>query len=573
MKKSSPVSAETRRENLLCGIAAVLFPTAILCYFCAQNLSEFVELWLIYFMLGSIVVLAAFAYCASLLVLRRALLALTFCVVCWTGCYLEPAIVNAFFLDDQGVTIKHALVYVTLLILVVAVLASFLLRRLKRDMRKPAIFFSAFLVLILAFNLLQIVKAGLFVKTGLQTGEQLYRTDFYVDLGKNDTPNVYWIHPDGMMGVDMVEKYYHDEQTEYLSALAVRGFSVNVSAHFEAAKATGIGIAALTSPYAYDTWISDYLSTHEAAVQAQDNYSFWYMLQDVRLHNEMIAAFGQKGYSSNVISYDSGILYSPLPGDVFYSIRNNDKDERVIWRSEEDTEKFVLLQNINANAGQISLYLKMIFEKLLMTILTPPSQWFEGSILSGGIIQPFSTEMPEERLKQILPVKQPHYGNDWLDSKMVRSLYDILHGESQDPKLVVLHDLMPHGPFYYDEDGALSGHGASYEYVDYYPQHVFSAKVLVDMIDMILEVDPDAVIVIQADHGAKHTERDFKAVFGEDADAATLIEIWNSTMSAIRVPDKYQTGEEHFAMENPLNLSRYLVNSFVGKNYEYLPPN
>lgn len=44
-------------------------------------------------------------------------------------------------------------------------------------------------------------------------------------------------------------------------------------------------------------------------------------------------------------------------------------------------------------------------------------------------------------------------------------------------------------------------------------------------------------------------------------------------MSAIRVPEKYQTGEEHYAMENPLNISRYLVNSFVGRNYEYLPAN
>ena len=85
---------------------------------------------------------------------------------------------------------------------------------------------------------------------------------------------------------------------------------------------------------------------------------------------------------------------------------------------------------------------------------------------------------------------------------------------------------------------------------------------------MILEVDPDAVIVIQADHGLHgNTEEDFKKAFGPDADP---IELWNSTMSAIRVPEKFRTGEEHYAMENPLNISRYLVNSFVGRNYDYL---
>lgn len=153
----------------------------------------------------------------------------------------------------------------------------------------------------------------------------------------------------------------------------------------------------------------------------------------------------------------------------------------------------------------------------------------------------------------------------------MEALYEVLHGDYSAPRLTVIHDFTAHFPFYYNENGEISQGLKNMDLPDYYPQHMYCAKVLLNMIDMILEADPDAVIVIQADHGLHgNVEEDFKAAFGEDADT---LELWNSTMSTIRVPEMYRTGEEHYATENPLNISRYLVNSFVGKNYEYLPPN
>ena len=107
--------------------------------------------------------------------------------------------------------------------------------------------------------------------------------------------------------------------------------------------------------------------------------------------------------------------------------------------------------------------------------------------------------------------------------------------------------------------------------LDYPPQHRYAQKILIDAIDTILEKDPNAVIVVQGDHGLHgNTQEDFTAAFGEGAKAE---ELWNCVISAIRVPEQYQNGEEQFAASNPLNMSRYLVNRFVGKNYEYLPAN
>ena len=580
MKKENLPNAGKRKEKLLCGVASVLFPTSILCYFCAQNINEFTALWLIFFILGTMIVLAALAYCAALLILKRSFLALVFCAVCWIGCYLEPPLLKLglYLKNNTGIAIKHIRPYIALLIFVAAVLAVYLLRRMKRDMRKPVAFFLAFSALILVFNLASIAKAGFSLLTDKQTEELPYQTDFFVDAAKTDTPNVYWIHSDGMLGVGAVEKYFHDEQSAFLSGLTVRGFSINPSAHFEAGARTAFSIPVLMCPYAYDTWLSDYTVTHEAALHALESFSFNVRLRDVRSHNEMVAAFDKKGYVLDVISSDFDVYYTPMPDRAFYNISNS-RDEKIIC-GEEALKEWIRPSNMLGNVEQISGFLSQIFGKVYkMIFLTPLSQWFKELTMVGSSdrladiadtgSQPFTAKMPEEQLRQIFP----YLGSSDTESKSVRSLYDILYGKEQDlsQKLIIIHDDMPHYPFVIDENGKRTDHMDSMNPMNYYPQHIFSTKVLIDMIDMILEVDPDAVIVIQSDHGLHgNTEEDFKAAFGEDADA---LELWNGTMSAIRVPEKYQTGEEHYAVENPLNMSRYLVNSFVGENYEYLPPN
>lgn len=288
----------------------------------------------------------------------------------------------------------------------------------------------------------------------------------------------------------------------------------------------------------------------------------------------MIAAFGQKGYVTDVISVTTKVFYLPSSEGAFYNTRNS-RDEAEIC-SEADSEKFFLRDNMVTNVRNVSEFLGLIFGKLYGIVFeTPLSRLYEELTTlkirtSLGTSQPFAAVMPEDQLNQILP--SGYVGNGVADdSKMLRSLYDILYRGDQDQKLVIIHDFMTHAPYNMDENGAPTGHGNSIKPMDYYPQHVFSAKVLVGMVDMILAADPYAVIVIQSDHGeGAASEEEIKSAFGEDADAP---ELWNGTMSAIRVPEKYRTGEEHYATETPLNISRYLVNSFVGQNYEYLPSN
>ena len=57
-------------------------------------------------------------------------------------------------------------------------------------------------------------------------------------------------------------------------------------------------------------------------------------------------------------------------------------------------------------------------------------------------------------------------------------------------------------------------------------------------------------------------------VFNISNDEAQNIK--NSVMNAVYIPEKYKNGDEKY-LQNPLNISRYLVNNFMCDNsYNYI---
>lgn len=150
---------------------------------------------------------------------------------------------------------------------------------------------------------------------------------------------------------------------------------------------------------------------------------------------------------------------------------------------------------------------------------------------------------------------------------LVDSLYDTLKSTFIiEPKFVTVHYLLPHAPFEFDEFGVKIDDTENI--LNYGGHHTYSAKVLMNLIDMVLTEDPNAVIILQADHGLHNqSSEQIIEAFGKSEAA---IDIWNSVFSAIRVPEPYQNGQERYTMEDPRNISRYLINSFVGENYDYI---
>lgn len=499
-------------------------------------------------MICAVFLAATVAYLISWLIIRKAFLALIFSMICWMGCYFQNFIWRYVFVPLQ---IPHGqLLLTTMMIVLCACVAVWALRGIRNTVQMAGMILAATLV-VLVINLVPVGKA-LYQSGQNITADIPLKLEFALDANLA-TPNVYWFHPDGMLGVDAVSKYYGDTQDDFLGALAERGFSVNPHANFESAHGTSCAIPVLTSPYTYDNWLSGYLSTHESAEAAIHQYGFEQRLSEIRENSELQRSFVQKGYTASLIGPNG--CYYPVLGERYYGdvgMVINGIDGTYLYYSEESKDYFRTSEAVT-NIMQISTYLRLPILKLA-------SMLEEEKIMPS--VQRYHTEIDAEEWYELTP-------NDEAKSR-VYALYEILHTDIAKPRFTIIHDLTAHHPFRYNEDGTLHSFNPNISNSpwDYHAQHIWSGKLLIGMIDMILETDPDAVIVIQADHGLHtNTEKDFKRAFGEGADA---IELWNSTMSAIRVPEKYQTGEEHYAVENPLNMSRYLINSFVGENYEYL---
>jgi hypothetical protein len=133
------------------------------------------------------------------------------------------------------------------------------------------------------------------------------------------------------------------------------------------------------------------------------------------------------------------------------------------------------------------------------------------------------------------------------------------------PRLTIIHDLKAHGPFFRNEDGSLEARteAVSMDPSHYPPQHRHAAKIALAYIALILEHDPDAVIVVQADHGL-HDPKNREILLEKGGTEEDVRVMQNQVMSAVRIPETWGGLEEPL---DPLDISRVLVNRYVGKNY------
>jgi hypothetical protein len=98
---------------------------------------------------------------------------------------------------------------------------------------------------------------------------------------------------------------------------------------------------------------------------------------------------------------------------------------------------------------------------------------------------------------------------------------------------------------------------------NYPPQHRYAAKILLAYIALIIEHDPEGVIVVQADHGLHH-DRNREALLKKGGTEEEVRVMQNQALSAVRIPEKWGGLQEPL---DPLDISRVLVNRYVGKNF------
>lgn len=340
------------------------------------------------------------------------------------------------------------------------------------------------------------------------------------------TPNIYWIHCDGLLGVEAFQKYFHDPQTSFRKELQKRSFFIYDSARMNGNCSTISAVAALMNPEYYDGFLSSRLLPGRNGrwqFVHGDQLAFYRLIA-----NQFYRSFEKKGYRVTVIPKD---LWSASYVEKLSSMEE-------YYRSRLQTKSIEMFGYI--------------------------ARWMPSALLFRNWEKRGSATLDSGDL--------PGLAEDYVEnnSAYLHAVQNLSLSET--PSLTVIKNFSAHVPYVYDEKGNLiSSSFENSDPADYAPQHFLTTRVLLWTVEKILEKDPDAVIVLQADHGLHCTTRqqilDF---FGETCNPDDL---WNQVFSAVRIPPRFRNGTESCMAQSPLNIVRYLINSFVGAgNCSYINP-
>ena len=530
--------------------AAALLPAAVFLFLYRQNMNYYeAGLWLAV-VSAILVAVSAGSWLVFHVLFRSPLSATLSTMICWVFFYSSHFIMEKI-LDPLGM-VSARLLLILCAAIVVALCVGFLCRKLSSNVL-GGIFALTAVGLVLLMNTCSILFFG--QKDSQAISDDDIKSVFTVDVAAA-RPNVYWFHCDGMLGFSAMETYFGDAQQEFSAELESRGFSIHRDASFESGHYTQIALPCLMSPYAYDRWISDKVATLEDAYRAREHYSSFFKL---RLRNELLEAFLQGGYTTAVQPYSSFIF--PVAERVYYPADGGVR--RVTQNVFEDGFLEMRAQMVKkVNRSEFLEKCSVFFETAVNILGEDAASMIEaidGQPVSEQVTAPLSHN-------DLLQLGLSEHGAERI-SWTAYTVSDLLQS-AEEPNFCIFWCDYAHFPFVLDEDGNLIANEDSRNIGDYPAQHRFTAKVLLNLVDMILAEDPDAVIVLQSDHGLHgNSEEAFEEYFGKEG---IELDLWNQVMSAIRVPEEYKNGEEEYALKSPLNISRYLVNNFVGENYEYL---
>ena len=338
------------------------------------------------------------------------------------------------------------------------------------------------------------------------------KRDFVVDPSL-PSPDIYWIHLDGMISLCTFEYFFQDDKDWVRQELANRGFLIYEDARLWNAAKTSFGAAMLLSPSLYDGYFGPLLDSIDDGMlgglvfneghrlMALDRVCIYY---DILSHAELFAALLHAGYMVEGVNY-------------WWR-----------WWNMLDVRR-VLGEPIGWFEAQWGVFLRTNLPFLLYQTVPFPFFLFHNSRPVYISVQGLDTE------------QMPNFS--WIH-------YDHTH--------------FSHWPL----DGAPDGVSRDPTRIDLYPlAYAGILHSMLDAIDSILSENPNKVIVLQGDHGM-HNLKTQEHLLEIGVPLDTVLELSFSVFSAVRIPAQYGGLDEPL---NPLNISRVLVNRFVGENYALLP--
>jgi hypothetical protein len=442
-----------------------------------------------------------------------------------------------------------------LLVFVIAVIAAALycIRRFKVPFSKALPAFNMLLAVVFmlfAYNLFFGIRNEIVLSMSGQD-ESYVKTSFVTD-NSLPSPDVYWFHMDGMLSFGAMERFFGGSDELY-NELEKRGFVINRDAKVSAG-ATVHSLPLLLSPGFYDNYYGALLNETESLLfgEARSSAIHENMLRhgitfedDVNPYYEIFHAFRAAGYTIIHSMADSDMPVPPY-ADRFYArgrLTLNGATDRGFFNGIHN------LIDLMVMTTPLSI-IKDRFEEIYITeedIWIPLNDYYEQVDIL--VENDFFARDNKAREREIY--------NTVIDSLTVPS-----------PKMAFINIFWTHGSSWYrftDHDYNRSDplNNDPFYRNQYINAYNYSVITMLNVIDLVLEENPNALIVLQGDHGI-HIHRAQNVLKGSGLSDDELHDLFYSTISAVRIPAQYGGLDEPL---DPRNIARLLVNRFVGENY------
>ena len=191
------------------------------------------------------------------------------------------------------------------------------------------------------------------------------------------------------------------------------------------------------------------------------------------------------------------------------------------------------------------------------------------------------------KLKWVIEEKVLHRGqNGYLVAlnDAVTAMKDCWKAAQNGPTLTVCYLVAPHAPFLFDETGALTDPADYYEWRKpelYLAKLYYINQQILEAVDNIQKNDPEAVILLQADHGARNPGHLVDQFGGPWFDTSVEIPYMENVLNSVYVPG----GSVDVEGDTCINATRKTLDAVFGTDFgtlkvppdynipkEYMPP-
>ena len=426
------------------------------------------------------------------------------------------------------------------------------------NFKKNILFTNDAFIVFLSFMIIIMFCYNFFISSynalSLFLSSKSYDSKIKLNLSDNTkTPNVYWIHCDGMMNIRDVDKYFSYYNYYLYDYFKKNNYFYNDS-ELVAGHKTQKALVALFNPNYYDEFYKDYLiNLNNYELGKVNKLSFnvnYYELERKRLNNELINAFKKKGYNTYAVSEFNP--YTSLYVDYFYDYYKYD------WDYLSLDNDFRLLED---NSDKLLSYIRFVHMKPILNQTAFYGLTNINYLKSQNISY---DDIDFSNYEHSIDSYLNH--NYWVNMAIMKGINNSITNTNNN--FMFIDFRLNHEPFIFKLNGDIVFSGSRKIASSYVGNYVYSSFLLIDLLEYIKTNDPNSVIVVLGDHGL-HTLYDDEMKEYFKTDMNNIQNIRNSVINAVYVPDKYRNGDEKY-LGNPLNISRYLVNNYVGYNYKYI---